>query len=293
MRLSKDSNFSLKKITPLLAILLLSVCVFGMQRSEAKERTPLALSFSISDKVTEQARKYLPHFFNEFQKHIEDINHQLPEEVLTPASVHVVIRYESGASQLRATDENNAEIELLIPPSFLELDQKEFTRHMTAIALHEYGHSLFANTLSANSELFRKNINIAKSQSMPAGDEKNRALVDTLFVKGYDETFADFIAVLFTDNLNAVYDAHIASKEKLRDAEIRSFSMIHNVTGWEYMGPYGLLSPTRSYLGQTISEQMGNKSKGELVAALLPILLKSIDTERELMLKDYKPQMEV
>lgn len=252
------------------------------------KRKCIKLAVSIDKNVNPQLHPNLSIFYGEFSKIIHRINSLIPDKVLTPEVLNLWIRDSSGLSQEKEITNNVTQIELAIPDSFYRLSQADFINHLLSMTLYEYGHALIEKTLSYNSEIFRKNLRNSLNQNI-SYEERNRASVDLFFEKGFEEFFADTVAVLFMNNRKAVRDAMVAANESPEAAEIRNFSHKHKLEGWDYHGAYGLLSPARFYVGKKFARLKTEQEKGQFLSTVLVAILKTINQERALLLQELKP----
>jgi hypothetical protein len=254
-------------------------------------RADTDVAFAVKATVPVQIKNHLPEFQREFQKTIEALNDGLPSSVVTPANLKLSIVDSDGFSELRWLTDATVEVRLALPKNFEGFSQKDFTRMTLAMALHEYGHAIIESTFNKRSETFRKNVAIARNRDGVSKEELNIALVDTLFEKAYEELFADMLAVLMMNNVDAVPQVLEASGGSTEDALIRSFIAPHALVGWDYRGPYGLLSPARNFLGPKIVASRTPAEKSRLVVSVLNAILPSIDQERGWLLNRLRPPM--
>lgn len=277
-------------------VLFMTAVLNGFVANQAKAqmnicRADTDVAFTVKATVPLQIKDRLPEFQREYQKIIEALNDSLSSSVVTPANLKLSIVDRDGFSELRWLSDHTVEVRLALPKNFEGLGQKDFTRMTLAMALHEYGHALIEGTFNKRSETFRKNVAIARNRSGVSRDELNVALVDTLFEKAYEELFADMLAVLMMNDVDAVPQVLEVSGSSTEDALIRSFTAPHVLAGWDYRGPYGLLSPARNFLGPKIVASRTSAEKSRLVVSVLNAILSSIDQERELLLKRLRPPM--
>lgn len=250
------------------------------------ERKAVHFYFTLKNTVSTQSTPQLEDFLAAFSSRVRAIQRILPREVWTPETINLIVGDDSGNSQYKRMNDSTAVIELAIPKTFKGLEKAAFTQHLLAMALHEYGHALLETTLRQNSPRFRQYKEISNLQTSRSAEESG-VMSDVLFVKAYEEFFADFVAVVFTGKLNCVSEALLAAGETHESANVRSFSVKHEIQGWDYYGPYGLLAPARSHLGPHIAKVVADGARpgganraSEFVAGVLASVLKAIDLER-------------
>lgn len=181
-------------------------------------------------------------------------------------------------------------------------------RQMVSIKSHEIGHLIFHHYLYTNSKLYSNNFKIRHAEikrkekwkllklenqgiswsQYVETKESKKANLDKLFVKAYDEFFADVISILKMEDLNAMSEVFRGLDKD--HFQYRSFTRELSPKGWDWMTPHFVLAPTRSHLGQLITSIGGpQKLKNTRFAKdLLDILIKEINAQRRQTYRQYK-----
>lgn len=179
---------------------------------------------------------------------------------------------------------------------------------------HEYGHAIFHHNLQQFDKLYLRNMNLAKEYDeiffklnkvkMKNSDdplvrdlqdklnkfdkqEVDIAKLDTLFLSAFHELFADMIAVIRMNDLEAM--TKLVTKTSLEEDGLeRSFKHILEVKGWDYEAPYFALAPTRSYIGNVLIKQGNQESHGRLIKIVFDAMVIQLKKSRENLFKQYE-----
>ncbi|MGZ3690096.1 MAG: hypothetical protein ACXVAX_01245 [Pseudobdellovibrio sp.] len=151
-----------------------------------------------------------------------------------------------------------------------------------AVYAHEYGHSIFDNSITQiipeygevrrikyeMSDLtlkpFKENLTPAqlaetkqKIQQLEQSIKDNKELLRIMgLTMAYHELFADTVAVFVTQSKSAIYEAlynpniPIWKKNELAYVEARDFAQAHDVDTWTDNSPHNLFGPLRSQIGK-------------------------------------------
>jgi len=108
----------------------------------------------------------------------------------------------------------------------------------------------------------------------------------SLFIDAYRELFADIVAVVDTQDLDIMWKP-AKEKEVENAGEVRSFSLTHQLEGWDSPAPFYLLAPTRTYLGKHQLKNLAALKDTDFLSKLLNAFIQGIDLTREDFIKQY------
>jgi len=209
---------------------------------------------------------------------------------------------------------SSSENVIRLPICFSKESERRSDDVMKGIYAHEYGHAYFHYNMMLKSKKYRFNyeiiqkfetieaeisvlenkevanleeLNKLKAQLAVLASSYAKAELDLLFIKGYNEFFADVVAVVYSHNLDIMWEATSSSK-KFSAGRERSFSSFHKLDGWQGSSPYFLLSPTRSFLGKMRIHKLSTDHAAQFVSDLFDIIIEQIDITRNTLLDQFE-----
>lgn len=149
-----------------------------------------------------------------------------------------------------------------VPTEYKGTKYKKHPNHTQTVLSHEWGHALLETNLKE------------RFPGLMQNQEKKEAF--KMVFEPYNEFFADIIPVMRKNNGQAARDpifAYAQRTESNINAEMRDFTIKHKLSGWNYEGPYALLSPSRYWLWENyLSRPQVQKAPGEVLDALIETL---------------------